>query len=151
MNAKETQPKADPAATAAALIRRHGRVTPARLNVLRLLLDADSALSHADLEAQLEHGVDRVTLYRVLEWLVRCGLAHRIAGEDRIWRFSAVATAARAGHEHAHFLCESCGRTYCLDDLRPVFAMSLPAGFRCREAELTLHGLCPRCAGAAPA
>lgn len=135
----------DPTATAEALVRRHGRVTPARVDVLRLLLTADSALTHAELEARLGGGMDRVTLYRVLDWLVSQGLAHRIAGEDRIWRFSAGATQAHGGHEHAHFLCEGCGRAYCLDELRPVVALSLPPGFRCRAAELTLHGLCPRC------
>ncbi|MFN3594830.1 MAG: Fur family transcriptional regulator [Thiobacillaceae bacterium] len=172
----------DPAIAAEALVRRYGRATPARVAVLRLLLTADSALTHAEVAARLGGGVDRVTLYRVLDWLVSRGLAHRIAGEDRIWRFgvnvarattmhpspaggeaggegtdaatplprggvamSVGAVAAHGGHEHAHFLCEGCGRAFCLNELRPVVALSLPPGFRCRAAALTLHGLCPRC------
>lgn len=142
---QRSDPQDDLLATAERHIRAYGRVTPARVRVLGLLLAADSALTHAELEARLA-GVDRVTLYRVLEWLVQHGLVHRIAGDDRVWRFSATPGAGvHNGHEHAHFHCEGCGRTYCLDALRPVFALSLPAGFRCRAAELTLYGQCPRC------
>jgi len=70
-----------------------GRVTPARLAVLEILLDSAAALSHHELEDAVEkHGVDvdRVTLYRVLDWLVERGLAHRIAADDRVWRFNAA-------------------------------------------------------------
>ncbi len=56
------------------------RVTPARLAVLATLLDSPRALSHHDVEVRIgaksEH-FDRVTLYRVLEWLVAQGLAHK--------------------------------------------------------------------------
>lgn len=123
------------------------RATPARITVLDRLLASQSALSHADLAAAAQADgmeLDRVTLYRVLDWLVDKGLAHKVLGEDRAWRFNAVATPA-APHEHAHFHCDRCGRLYCLDQLQPLFAFSLPPGFVCRHAELTLHGVCPDC------
>lgn len=145
-------PGSDLRTLAERLVRQHGRATPARARVLELLLAAKSAQSHAELEQRLaaQGGMDRVTLYRVLDWLVTHGLAHRIAGEDRVWRFSAVA-GGHSSHEHAHFHCDTCGRTYCLEALRPVLALSLPPGYRCRAAELTLHGQCPQCSRAAPA
>ncbi|MCP5279860.1 MAG: transcriptional repressor [Thiobacillus sp.] len=127
------------------------RPTAARLAVLGILLATSTALTHTDIAAAAREagvGMDRVTLYRVLDWLVERGLAHRIAGEDRVWRFNALAADkhGHAGaHEHAHFQCSRCGRLYCLDDLRPVFAFTLPPGFRCDHAELTLRGLCPDC------
>ncbi len=134
----------DEAAQVARLIARHGRVTQARMRVLAALRAAPSALSHQELEQQLEQQIDRVTLYRVLEWLLEKGLAHRLAGVDRVWRFSAGGQAP-AGHEHAHFHCHACGRWYCLDGLHPVYALSLPQGFRLEQAELTLRGLCAGC------
>jgi len=127
------------------------RPTAARLAVLDILLATPTALSHADISAAArEVGVelDRVTLYRVLDWLVEKGLAHKIAGEDRIWRFNATARDEhdQAGfHEHAHFQCSRCGRLYCLDDLHSVFAFTLSPGFRCQHAELTLSGTCSDC------
>lgn len=129
-----------------------GRTTPARLRVLEILLQARHALSHGEIEAQLapEGALDRVTLYRVLDWLVERGLAHKIAGGDQVWRFNATHGAGqgaegRNSHEHAHFQCSRCGRLFCLDEIRPVLAVSLPKGFRCDEARLTLHGLCAEC------
>lgn len=133
---------------AESLIRPHGRATPARLRVLDALLAAPHALSHAELEASLGDDAerpDRVTLYRVLDWLVANGLAHKIAGEDRVWRFNA---ATRQDHGHAHFHCTACGQVYCLSDLQPAVAVNLPPGYRFQGAELTIQGLCPRCSGA---
>ncbi len=127
------------------------RPTPARITVLDILLAASRALAHSEIAVaarELGGNLDRVTLYRVLDWLVEKGLAHKIAGEDRVWRFnarSALPGASAGGHEHAHFQCSRCGRLYCLDELRPVFALALPPGFRCEHAELTLRGLCPDC------
>lgn len=146
--------KASRETPAETLLKRVGeRSTPARLAVLDILLATPRALTHSEIaDAARKAGSeqDRVTLYRVLDWLVEKGLAHRIAGEDRVWRFNALAGEAReqAGtHEHAHFQCSRCGRLYCLDGLRPAFAFTLPPGFRCDHAELTLRGLCPDCGG----
>ena len=132
------------------LIKQRGRVTPARLQVLEILLQAEHALSHGEIEARLPEGahLDRVTLYRILDWLVSEGIAHRIAGEDRAWRFNAAlpdAPGQTRSHSHAHFHCRRCGQIFCLDQLQPVFSFSLPAGFRFEGAELTLNGVCPHC------
>lgn len=134
----------------ACLLAAHERATPVRVAVLDILLATPTALTHQDIAAAARAAgvlLDRVTLYRVLDWLVDKGLAHKIAGEDRVWRFNAIAEAASPGlaHQHAHFQCERCKRLYCLDELRPVFAFNLPPGFLCTQAELTLHGQCPAC------
>lgn len=121
------------------------RATPARIDVLGILLKADRALSHAEIEASLAgRQVDRVTIYRALDWLVESGLAHRIADRHRVFRFSA---AGAAGHhdEHAHFSCERCGRVYCLEDLAAVSPAGLPAGFKATHIDLSLRGECADC------
>ncbi|MGQ9861177.1 MAG: Fur family transcriptional regulator [Thiobacillaceae bacterium] len=126
------------------MIAAHGRITPARVRVLDALLSSPCALSHQDLEQRLGGTIDRVTLYRVLDWLLAKGLVHRIAGDDRVWHFSASGRVEDA-HEHAHFHCRDCGRWYCLDAVQPVYALSLPPGFRVELGKLTLSGLCPAC------
>ncbi len=77
----------------AELIRGAGaRATPARIRVLRLLRQAPTALTHAQIESALGvPALDRVTLYRVLDWLVESGLAHKNADASRVFRFSAAA------------------------------------------------------------
>lgn len=129
---------------AESLIQPHGRATPARVGVLDCLLAAPHALTHAEVEASLDSDrcPDRVTLYRVLDWLVSQGLAHKIAGDDRAWRFNAV---VRENHGHAHFHCTRCGQVFCLSELQPAFAFNLPPGYLYQKAELSIQGLCPRC------
>ncbi len=131
---------------ASARIEPFGRPTPARVRVFAVLLAAPHALSHAEIEAAFapDEAPDRVTLYRVLDWLETNGLVHRIASEDRAWRFNASGPDS-AGH--AHFHCMHCGQVFCLHALQPAFAFTLPPGYVLERAELRLQGRCPTCAG----
>ncbi len=131
---------------AGTLIAAHGgRVTRARVAVLELLLSSPHPLSHEEIATRLAGGglaPDRVTLYRALDWLVEQGIAQRLAGNDRAWRFEAVRGDS---HRHAHFHCDRCGHVICLEDLSPAFAVALPAGFSLDRAELVFHGACADC------
>jgi Fur family ferric uptake transcriptional regulator len=131
---------------AEALIRGTGaRVTAPRIEVLAALLAAERALTHQELEQRIDRGrgMDRVTIYRVLEWLIGQELAHRIAGADRTWRFNAAGHAHDSGH--AHFQCNACSTVFCLEDAAPGPAIRLPRGFRPQQVELTVKGLCAKC------
>lgn len=103
------------------------RVTQARVRVMAALLQSHSAVSHQDIQDQL-FDLDRVTLYRVLDCLTEAGLAHKIASDDRIFRYHAGTGAepqdpahehqhgpAPAQHQHGHFKCTRCARVFCLD------------------------------------
>jgi Fur family ferric uptake transcriptional regulator len=128
------------------LVRRTGaRVTRQRVEVLAVLLAARSALTHHEVESRVNRGagMDRVTVYRVLEWLTAHSLAHRIAGEDRVWRFNAADEAH--AQRHAHFKCNDCGEVICLDQSVGARSIPLPSGYRSQEIELTVKGLCAGC------
>lgn len=134
-----------PPSNAAARIRALGaRATPARIAVLDLLARAERALSHRDIEEVLSSGFDRVTLYRVLEWIVANGLGHRFADTDRIFRFSLAEPGRLAHQEHAHFRCEACGKIFCLADI-PMPAPALPAGFSGKAVDYCITGQCAGC------
>lgn len=124
---------------------RGATVTAARVQVLSMLLAAESAQSHHALMELAAAGrpLDRVTLYRVLDWLVAQQLAHSITGQDRVRRFS----VAHAHDGHAHFECGRCGRLFCLPEAAVLPAT--PPGFHARSVELTVHGQCADCARAA--
>lgn len=137
-------PRVNPAAlrTAHDRLRATGaRVTSTRVRVLAALVAAQKALSRQDVERSLPEQLDRVTLYRVLDWLVERGLAHRIAGENRVWRF----VAGEPHGEHAHFHCRRCDTVCCLGSPAQP-ALRLPRGFRRESVDLTVHGLCAECA-----
>lgn len=101
------------------------RITIARVNVLAALLNARCACSHQDMQDTFTD-MDRVTLYRALDCLTDAGLAHKIAGDDRVFRYSAGTDhieqddSAGAGHnmpqhQHGHFKCTRCTKVFCLD------------------------------------
>jgi Fur family ferric uptake transcriptional regulator len=121
------------------------RVTPARLAVLCLLEGAERALSHHDVGAALAGSdIDRVTLYRVLDWLVESGLAHRVTDAQRVFRYSLAAPGAPAHDHHAHFRCEDCGKVFCLDDVQ-IAQPALPKGFSAKLVALSVTGQCAHC------
>lgn len=127
-------------------VRRTGaRVTRPRVAVLAAVLAARRALTHHEIERQVNRalGIDRVTIYRVLEWLTTRGLAHRISGDDRVWRFNAA--AEEHAQNHAHFKCNDCGEVICLDKAVAARSIPLPSGYRPQEIELTVKGLCADC------
>lgn len=126
------------------LLRTSGvKVTPGRVRVLDRLLVASQPMSHADIEALLPDA-DRVTLYRVLDSLVACGLALKAVDTRGVFRFSA-SDAQREHRSHVHFRCTDCGRVYCLKDAPPP-PPKLPRGFRLADAEYDLRGTCANCA-----
>jgi Fur family ferric uptake transcriptional regulator len=119
------------------------RTTAIRERVLAALVEAKRPLSHQELDSRLAP-IDKVTLYRVLDWLVAQGIAHRVAGGDRIGRF---AFADRQHGEHAHFECRRCSAVMCLGELASrSLTVSVPRGYRLDTLELTAKGLCARCA-----
>ncbi|MEW6513798.1 MAG: transcriptional repressor [Pseudomonadota bacterium] len=127
-----------------AQIRAAGvKVTPGRVRVLVALLAAAQPLSHADLEALLPDA-DRVTLYRVLDSLVACGLALKAVDPRGVFRFSASSTQ-REHSSHIHFRCTYCGGVFCLKAAPPP-PPKLPRGFRLAEVEYDVRGVCASCA-----
>ena len=124
------------------------RVTRARVSTLCVLLDSPVALSHHEVLDRLGAAgetIDRVTVYRTLEWLVQVQLAHKVSSTSRAWHFSAHAS----GHHdeaHAHFGCRACQRVYCIESASPPTSPSVPSGFKVEQTLLTLEGTCANCA-----
>lgn len=135
------------------------RVTDARVKVLAALLGAQRAFSHQDVQDTLA-SMDRVTLYRALDCLTDAGLAHKIAGDDRVFRYSAGAESLAAQrhdadmphHQHGHFKCTRCAKVFCLDSigaagmLEDALQETLGKGFRSHDIEFTIKGWCAECA-----
>ena len=129
--------------TTSDLLRTAGvKVTPGRVRVLDALIAAAAPLSHADLEAQMPDA-DRVTLYRVLDSLVACGLTLKAVDPRGVFRFSA--SSARQEHQsHMHFRCTDCGGVFCLKSPPPP-PPKLPYGFVFGALSLDISGLCKNC------
>lgn len=149
--------------TAQEIITNAGlRPTKARLAVLKTIAEANSALSHPEILDRLagQSEFDRVTIYRVLEWLNENALIHKISGENRAWKFQlsqpkflvAEKSSAKAfkqnAHQHAHLHCANCGKISCLHELSPHFPKEILKQFQVSHIEINLKGLCAECAQA---
>jgi Fur family ferric uptake transcriptional regulator len=141
-NAGKSWSHADMSATNDLLRSAGIKVTPGRVRVLEALLASHGPMSHANIEALLPD-TDRVTLYRVLDSLVNCGLALRAVDARGIFRFSA--SGARREHQgHVHFRCTECGGVFCLE-ASPPSPPKLPRGFVLSEVEYDVRGVCAGC------
>lgn len=124
------------------------RATASRIAVLRLLRQAHTPVSHAEVTEQLQsEGFDRATLYRNLFDLNRVGLARRSDLGDHVWRFE-TAQKGHATDEHPHFVCNQCGQVECLGEVTIVLPKGArgPRAVKKNEVEVQLKGLCDRCA-----
>nr|WP_315481830.1 transcriptional repressor [uncultured Undibacterium sp.] len=156
--------QSDIALVEAKLRAAHVRVTQARLDVLNLLCVQHRAMSHTELQDAMPE-MDRVTLYRALDCLTEAGLAHKIASDDRVFRFSAGSELAQttnvhdagghAQHHHGHFKCTRCAKVFCLeqpdsnhtlrDQLQETLASTALKGFQSHDIEVTIKGWCDQC------
>jgi Fe2+ or Zn2+ uptake regulation protein len=130
------------------LLRARGlRVTRPRLAVLDVLAGG----GHLEVEeiaravrARLD-SVSTQAVYDVLGALSRAGLARRIEPAGSPARFE-----ARAGDNHHHVVCRSCGEIAdvdCAVGAAPCLDPGSAGGFEVDEAEVTFWGLCPACQG----
>ena len=130
------------------LLRAAGvKVTRGRVRVLDALHAARQPLCHGEFESALgsdgEDALDRVTLYRILDSLVACGLALKAVDTRGVFRFSA-AGAQRQHANHIHFRCTDCGGVFCLK-AEPPPVPKLPRGFRLSDIEVDVRGTCAAC------
>jgi Fur family ferric uptake transcriptional regulator len=134
------------------------RSTKARIAVLNVLTNANSALSHSEILEQMssQKEFDRVTIYRVLDWLTEHQLIHRISGENRAWKFQlskqqfseALTTQKQlisTEHHHAHLHCKICGKVTCIHELEPHFPANVLAQYQVSSIDINIKGICTDC------
>ena len=133
------------------LRRRGGRVTRARREIVRALLESADHVSADDLAAAVQPQVPEVhqsTVYRCLEALERLGVVdHTHLGHGR-----AVYHLTDSEEEaHNHLVCEACGIVIEVPDaLFGVFGTDLRSryGFVIRPRHFAVLGRCRSCSGA---
>ena len=122
------------------------RATPARISTLKLLREATSPMTHADVAERLDdHGVDKATAFRNLTDLTDAGLLRRTELGDHVYRFEEIRSSEEGAEPHPHFLCTECGTVSCLDNVK-LTAGSLRESSKVGEVvEVLLRGRCNDC------
>jgi Fur family transcriptional regulator, ferric uptake regulator len=122
------------------------RSTPSRQEILHLFLKKDYALSHGDIEKEINNDLDRVTVYRTLKTFLDRGLIHKVLDDEGALKYALcneACTAAGHHHNHVHFKCTECGQTNCLNIEIPL--VKLPKGYKPTELNLLIQGVCENC------
>jgi Fur family ferric uptake transcriptional regulator len=130
------------------------RVTQPRKLIMQVLCASEAALSQADIERALDSQVDRVTVYRTLKSFEEAGIIHKISDTDSVAKYALCLDECSKGsahsHNHAHFHCNACGNTTCLNSVH-IDVPDLPKGYLVSETNLIVSGLCTACLGKASA
>ncbi len=127
---------------------QHKTATQARIAVLDVLLSEPLPLSHPEIQKRISSLIDRVTIYRVLDWLVENDFAHAVISPDKTRRFKANTEPhhhQHNNHQHAHFECNNCGQVICLENISPTISQALPKAFSIDAIHLNITGICASC------
>jgi Fur family ferric uptake transcriptional regulator len=122
--------------------------TPSRLRVLEVIGANSAPVSAQEIFATVNRtaGINRVTVYRILDLLVSKGLLERLSGGGRSLVYGLAPNEHHPAHPHFH--CRSCGALQCLQpgslkvDLRGIersFAGKI------QGVEVRVDGICKNC------
>ena len=145
----EYEPAAWPAQVESACRTQGVRLTPLRRHVLDILSASPAPLgAYAIMEALSRREGKQVappTVYRTLDFFLAHGFVHRIES------LNAYAPCEHLGHAHhgALLLCEKCGRSDEIEDVkldRLLQEAAKRAGFAPHRQMVELVGLCRDCA-----
>lgn len=89
------------------LLREHGyRITPARIALLTFLSHSKKPLTASAIQKEMNHKMDKVTLYRALEDFAKSKIVAKVNLQDTATYYE----FHHKGHHHHHIVCETCGK-----------------------------------------
>ncbi|MFW5777722.1 MAG: Fur family transcriptional regulator [Bacteroidota bacterium] len=120
--------------------------TPCRIDILKTLFDAGSALSEAEIRERIDPGFDRTTVYRTLRNFLNQDVIHSIALDNGEVRYALTHSRNKnsKNKNHVHFYCTQCSNVYCLSH-QNINLPDLPEGFQSINYDLLIHGKCKHC------
>lgn len=94
--------------TCEALLQGHGyRLTPGRIALLVFLKSKKVPLTASDIQNQINHKLDKVTLYRALEDFVTSKIIAKVNLNNQASYYEFI---HHDHHHHHHIVCEKCGK-----------------------------------------
>ena len=119
--------------------------TANRILVLKVLEKERTPLSLSHLE-QLMVSMDKSSIFRTLTLFLEHDVVHTFEDGRGILNYELCEEEGKCDHHdgHIHFYCESCQRSFCLEDIHiPSFV--LPEGFYPHSVSFVIKGECPEC------
>ena len=128
--------------------QRGVRLTPQRLEVLRLMSlqqGAISAYDLLDLLREKEPQAKPPTVYRALEFLLEQGFVHKVESTNS---YVLCHLFDQPTHSSAMFICDRCGvvKEECAEGVEDIMhTLAAKMGFALRHNVIEAHGLCSAC------
>lgn len=128
--------------------QRNVRMTPQRMEVLRLMTQQNGAISAYDLLDLLRASEPQAkppTIYRALDFLLEQGFIHRVESTNS---YMVCHHFEGPAHTSAMLICQRCGtvaeqHAEGLEEI--IAALALKEGFALRHMVIEAHGLCANC------
>ncbi len=120
-----------------------GRRTKQKQAVAEALAQAPGPLTPPEIHKRASKkspGIGIATVYRSLSRMVEAGEASLVSIPGEAPRYEKA-----QGHHH-HFFCRGCRRVFELHECNGAAEKIAPPGFMVDSHEITLYGLCPKCA-----
>lgn len=122
--------------------------TPMRMLVLEQFYLRPLNLTLKELE-ELLYPADRITIYRSLQTFVKQGILHTIetASNGSVYALCADNCGPHSHSDnHPHFICTTCGQTFCTDDFSyHIKTTAQSKKYHIEKIEVTLKGVCSAC------
>lgn len=119
--------------------------TANRILILKELAASSSPQSLSDIEKRMV-SMDKSSIFRTLTLFLEHDVVHAFEDGRGILNYELCEEEGKCDHHdgHIHFYCESCQRSFCLEDIH-IPSFELPAGFSPHSVSFVIKGECPNC------
>ena len=121
------------------------RPTANRILVMKTLMGEQNPQSLSNLERKMV-SMDKSSIFRTLTLFLEHDVVHAFEDGRGVLCYELCEEKVACDHHdgHIHFYCESCQRSFCMEDIHiPNF--ELPEGFYPHSISFVIKGECPEC------
>lgn len=121
------------------------RPTANRILVMKTLMGEQNPQSLSDLERKMV-SMDKSSIFRTLTLFLEHDVVHAFEDGRGVLCYELCEEKGACDHHdgHIHFYCESCQRSFCMEDIH-IPSFELPEGFYPHSISFVIKGECPDC------
>lgn len=121
------------------------RPTANRILVMKTLMGEQNPQSLSNLERKMV-SMDKSSIFRTLTLFLAHDVVHAFEDGRGVLCYELCEEKGACDHHdgHIHFYCESCQRSFCMEDIH-IPSFELPEGFYPHSISFVIKGECPDC------
>ena len=121
------------------------RPTANRILVMKTLMGEQNPQSLSNLERKMV-SMNKSSIFRTLTLFLEHDVVHAFEDGRGVLCYELCEEKGACDHHdgHIHFYCESCQRSFCMEDIH-IPSFELPEGFYPHSISFVIKGECPDC------